>query len=590
MKLEKVKLKIARPILLNPYLNEALDLGFRLPKDHFLDQLGEHFQKEGEVEKEENEQKQNLSNKEKVRDGYLIKSAEIIEIKKDEILIDIKEAECNFSDGSSVKIFELTGGRYGYETSGSVLSSNGQLLIIEPFNWSPKVGDEVMIVKDFCAFNNIIWKREDHYYRFLRSKNNVLLVDQKLNGTSNPNLFSIPKVKRIGNLDPSQIVAFNQCIGNDPVTLVQGPPGTGKTTFAAYLSDYLVKKDYSVLVTAFTHDAVNNILERILEIGGKVQKIGKLNRSSEILKDLTFKKYYKEGAKESVVGMTIHELLKNHKKFDFILVDEASQMDIVSGIHFLASSKKTIFIGDHMQLSNIPKIKDTEFSVSIFDLLRETYEPVPLLTTYRFNQVICDYISPNFYKGKLECDKLVKANFLKIPSNLDFQRLKVLCQNSLKSPLLFIHTEEEVEFLLNREHATLIADLVEDFLVLGISKNEIGVIAPNNMQVNFIKKVLSAREIDWEGIQIETVNKFQGQQKEVIVYSSVITKIGSEHAKYDFFFDIRRFNVAVSRAKKMAIVLGNQNLIAQAGGFTPDGEKIADYLNKAEIKEKVKMN
>jgi superfamily I DNA and/or RNA helicase len=108
------------------------------------------------------------------------------------------------------------------------------------------------------------------------------------------------------------------------------------------------------------------------------------------------------------------------------------------------------------------------------------------------------------------------------------------------------------------------------------------------MQVNFIKKVLSAREIGWTGIRIETVNKFQGLQKEVIVYSSVVTKIGSKHAKYDFFFDSRRFNVAISRAKKMAIVLGNRDLFSTSSELLSEGHRIANFLNYAYIKKELR--
>lgn len=564
-----------------PYLGEDINRSFTLEEDHFLERLGQHFQDEGKVEKKENRENQNLSDKDKIESGFLIEWAIIDSIKDKEIYINIKDVECNLSDGSSLRIKNFSSGNCNSTFSGTVISSDGQILVVEPFRWNPKVGDEVSIEKDFKAFDDMIWRREDHYYRLIRAERQVKEVDQKLNGDFKPIPFCFGKVSKLGNLIPSQLGAVNDCLNRKAVTLVQGPPGTGKTTFAAQLSMYLLLQGYEVLVTAFTHDAINNILERVLDLGTPVSKIGKKSKCSDLLKKFNKDSISDKGKVKSIIGMTIHELLKNHRKFDFIIVDEASQMDIVSGIHFLASSTKTIFIGDHMQLPNIPKIHDTEFSVSIFDLLRKVYVPSTLLTTYRFNQRICEYISPNFYEGKLECGEEVKDNFLEAPVGLDFSLLKILDTASFANPLLFVETIEKVEFLLNKEQASLASDLVEDFLLLGISKKEIGIIAPNNMQVNFIKKVLSARQIDWRGILIETVNKFQGQQKEVIIYSSVITKIGSKHAKYDFFFDIRRFNVAVSRAKKMAIVLGNSNLISKAGSLTPGGEKIADYLNKS---------
>ncbi|MCC5938646.1 MAG: AAA family ATPase [Lunatimonas sp.] len=559
-------------------------MSFSLSEDHFLFRLGEHFHKEGDIEKEENRGKENLSIKEKIREGYLIESAVVTSVDGEQIVVDISDAEGNFSDGSALKILEL---KTGNKTKGTLLSSDGQYLSIESIGWRPNMGDNVSLVKHFTAFDFLIMRRTDDFYRLLRTKKNVDIVEQKLNGTLGPIQFSIPTVVKLGNLDTSQINAINQCLGDDPVTLVQGPPGTGKTFFAAHLSKYLLDRGYEILVTAFTHDAINNILIKTQEIGAPVSKIGTKSKCSEVLQASRKEKISTSIKEKKVVGMTIHEFLKNHKRFDFILVDEASQMDMVSGIHFLASSTKTIFIGDDMQLPNIPKIPDTEFSISIFDLLLKVYKASPLLTTYRFNQRICDYISPNFYYGKLTCSDSAKSKYLDAPIELNFSQFKVLTKEILKEPLVFVNTEEEVEFLINKEQASLIADLVEDFLSLGIEKDEIGVIAPNNMQLNFIRKVLSARKLDWKGIKIETVNKFQGLQKDIILFSSVITKLGSEKVKYDFFFDIRRFNVAVSRAKKMAIVLGNRNLIAKAGTLAPEGDKIADFLKKSFLVNKL---
>jgi DNA replication ATP-dependent helicase Dna2 len=578
--LPRIKFKIALPFCnKSPYLNQNIEMSFNLSDDHFLSKLGEHLKEEGKIEKEENWELEKLSDKEKLKEGYLVDSAKVVDLGEDGVLLDISHTECNLSDGSSLKITDLSS---GFQRSGSVISSDGKLLEIEPFQWWPKIGDELKLTKHFTAFDFMISKREDHYYRLLRTEKNVEFVDQKLSGASAPMPFSIPDVTSIGNLDSSQIAAFNQCIGQEAVSLVQGPPGTGKTTFAAFLCKYLLEQGHEVMVTAFTHDAINNILERIHKLGASVSKVGKKSKCSEILRPYRKDSLSTYGKAQAVVGMTIHELLKNHKKFDFILVDEASQMDIVSGIHFLASSEKTIFIGDHMQLPNISKIPDTEFSVSIFDLLMKTYQPSILLTTYRFNQSICDYISPNFYEGKLVCGHKVKDNFLIVEKSPD-QEKSYLDDVLSSEAMIFLHTEEEIDFLLNKEQANITADLVDKLVSAGVAKDEIGVIAPNNMQVNYIKKVLSARRIDWKGIQIETVNKFQGQEKDIIIFSSVVTMLNSDYARYDFFLDIKRFNVAVSRARKKIIVMGNQQLFKASATLFDGGEKVGDYLTKAKI-------
>jgi superfamily I DNA and/or RNA helicase len=568
-----------------PYLGVFVNLNFNLPQDHFLVGLGKYLEEEVDLISEENEKLENSPRRVKIMNGELLEELKIVDLLHNYLALDISKVESNIKLNSAVRVKNL---RTNEIRSGNVAYDDGSIMVVETYMDAEKE-DKIELVNDFTAFD--YWRKNtwiDHFFRFLRTQVNVEWVESKLTGNSERLGFEIEPIHSMGSLDPSQVIAFNKCISNEPITLVQGPPGTGKTTFAAYLSDHLVKIGFSVMVTAFTHEAVNNVLEKILEIGGKVQKIGKPNRSTEKLNEFSALRFHEGEAEGYVLGMTIHELLKNHKKYDFILVDEASQMDIVSGVHFLASSKKTIFIGDHMQLPNISKIQNSEFSLSIFDLLRQRYQPVSLLITYRFNQGICDYISSNFYDGKLECAGHMKSNFLQVPNGFVIQGLNVLCPKSLKQPLIFIHTEEEVEFLINREHANLVADLIQDFLFLNVPKTEIGVIAPNNMQVNFIKKVLSAREIGWTGIRIETVNKFQGLQKEVIVYSSVVTKIGSKHAKYDFFFDSRRFNVAISRAKKMAIVLGNRDLFSTSSELLSEGHRIANFLNYAYIKKELR--
>jgi nucleoside-triphosphatase THEP1 len=576
----RVKLKIALPFCnKSPYLNQTIDMNFKLSDDHFLSKLGEHFKEEGKKEKEENWELEKLSDKEKLKEGYLIESVKVVGLGHDEVFIDISEVECNLSDGSSLKIIDFSS---GFKRTGSVTSSDGEILTIQPINWWPKVDSQLMLVKNFTAFDFMISRREDDYYRLLRTEAKVQFVDQKLGGTCELFPYSIPEVIKMGKLDSFQITAFNECISSKPVTLVQGPPGTGKTTFAAYLSKYLLEQGYEVMVTAFTHDAINNILERIHEFGAPVSKIGRKAKCSENLKPFRKDNLSSNGKVRAVIGMTIHELLKNHKKFDFIIVDEASQMDIVSGVHFLASSVKTIFVGDHMQLPNISKIPNTEFSISIFDLLMKTYKPTSLLTTYRFNQSICDYISPNFYEGRLICGEKVKENYLKV-KNPSKQKAPYLDNVLSSEAMIFLHTEEEVDFLLNKEQANISADLIECLVSAGVPKEEIGIIAPNNMQVNFIKKVLGARKIDRKGIQIETVNKFQGQEKDVIIFSSVVTMLNSEKARYDFFLDIRRFNVAVSRARKKIIVMGNKHLFEASANLFDGAEKVGDYVKKAKV-------
>src|SRR5690606_14576311 len=134
------------------------------------------------------------------------------------------------SSGSSLTITSLLTGQI---VEGAIVDSDGEFLVVEPFRWWPKVGDELKLVKNFTAFDRMIRIRIEHYYRLLRTEVHVREIEEKLKGNSKPLELSLPHVQKIGRLDDSQINAFNQCIGDSAVTLIQGPPGTGKTTFAA---------------------------------------------------------------------------------------------------------------------------------------------------------------------------------------------------------------------------------------------------------------------------------------------------------------------------------------------------------------------
>lgn len=562
----------------SPYLNCKVKSDF-IPKNQFFQNLGNHLEEEGKIEVIKIWEKENLTKEKKCEHGYYLESVRVISSDKNVTLVDISNINCNIAKGNAVNIINKHSG-WVYEAF--CLASDGEIFLLEGSGWIGIPGEIINVEIKFTRFEYLIGVNIDHYYRLFRTEQNINYVEAKLQKISPQTKFNLEKINKVGNLDPSQMRAFNECLNYNPVTLVQGPPGTGKTTFAANLSKHLIEQGHTVLVTAFTHDAINNILKKIQKLGSPIKKVGRKCNSTELLKPFTENNLDTCNKYSNVIGMTIHTYLKNHEKFDFILVDEASQMDIVSGLHFLASSSKTIFIGDQMQLPNIPKIPDTEFSISIFDLLMKTYDPLPLQITYRFNQKICDYISNNFYDGLLECSDTVKDIYLK----LDLSRVDAIYHYILdETPLVFINTAEEVEFILNKEQANITADIVNQLLKAGLSQEDIGVIAPNNMQVNYIKRVLGARKVNKKGILIETVNKFQGQEKRVIIFNSVVTVAYSEKAKYDFFFDIRRFNVAVSRAKQKVIVLGSKELFSSISSLIADGGKITDYMNRSKFIE-----
>ena len=224
--------------------------------------------------------------------------------------------------------------------------------------------------------------------------------------------------------------------------------------------------------------------------------------------------------------------------------------------------------GDHLQLPPVvlsQEALDRGLGVSLMEqLATQCPETVSLLTTqYRSHEMISGWSSQHFYSGLLSA----------APSNADISLDQLLVNTRLLTlldrPLTWLDTrgagagwEEEAEgedSLANTGEAVTTLDLVTRLLGAGLAQEHIGVISPYWAQVATIRSLLWETE-GLRGVEVRTVDGYQGREKEVIILSMVRSNNTGE---LGFLTESRRINVSVTRAKRACIVIGDSQTLRQ---------------------------
>lgn len=248
-------------------------------------------------------------------------------------------------------------------------------------------------------------------------------------------------------------------------------------------------------------------------------------------------------------------------EFDLVLIDEATQSTESSAMIPAVKGKRLILLGDHKQLPPTVISQEADengFSVSLLERLVERYgdSVVTMLTTqYRMNESIMAYPNEMFYERRLA------AGDQNRDWHLDVTVKEKWLDQFVKSGSGFVHVAGKEKRLgdspsvMNVLEAETAREVVELLIAAGVEKGQIGVISPYKAQVKLIKTLLDDLG---HNIQVDTVDGFQGQEKDVIVISFVRS---NDDGYLGFLNDVRRLNVALTRAKKLRIAIGNQDTI-----------------------------
>jgi len=347
-------------------------------------------------------------------------------------------------------------------------------------------------------------------------------------------------------LNSSQRAAIEIALSQD-VTLIQGPPGTGKTQSIVGLILQCLLRKWRVLVCAPSNAAswmVAEAAKKALPSSVPVQHLKK-GEKKEALKVLGGTKVV-----FSTLSMAGSSAFSNHE-FDVVVVDEACQATEPSTIiPLVVKPSRFILVGDPKQLPPTVISEERGLKYTLFERLSRNTPSVLLDTQYRMHSDIADFVNREFYEN----------------------RLKNGVQRSSEVPLAFIETagaKERVEEnweISNLQEAEVAVRL---FKFLKTKYEKVGVITPYRKQASVISSLINSASPALRGNEgkngepeeleavVSTVDGFQGQERDVIVFSTVRTK------SLGFLTDYRRMNVALTRAKHSVIVLGNREVLSK---------------------------
>jgi ATP-dependent RNA/DNA helicase IGHMBP2 len=416
---------------------------------------------------------------------------------------------------------------------------------------------------------------------------------------------------RDDGLNDGQRAAIRFALSAQDVALIHGPPGTGKTrTLVEFVRQALLRGE-SALVTAASHTAVDNLAERLIESGMKPLRLGHPARVSPAVearsldvlieetdeyreaqrlllqaKNLRIRKSTRDWAERArklsaesrhkmkeargrmvrrckvvcatAAGTDARLLGDNH--YDWVILDEATQAPDPIALAALQRGSRAILAGDPKQLPPTvtdPKVAREGLGTTLFERLAARWEgeATRMLTLqYRMHETLMHFPSESMYEGRLEAAEAVRAHRLE-----ELPGVAADAQRPL--PWHFLDTaatdwrEEQPEgssSVLNPKQAEQTANEIRRLIERGVDATQVAAITPYAAQAERLRSLL--REPATSAVEIGTVDGFQGREKEAIVVDLVRS---NPEGEIGFLSDERRMNVALTRARRCLMVIGD---------------------------------
>lgn len=416
-------------------------------------------------------------------------------------------------------------------------------------------------------------------------------------------------------LNPTQEQAVNEVLWAKDVAVVHGPPGTGKTTTLVEAIYETLHRETQVIVCAQSNMAVDWISEKLVDHGVPVLRIGNPTRVNDKMLSFTYERRFeshpdytelwsirkairdireKKNKGESThqkiarlreraqeLEMRIHESLMNEarvvactlvgsankilvgQKFSTLFIDEAAQALEPACWIAIRRAHRVVFAGDHQQLPATVKCYEAQKQGLGKTLMERIVENVPSAVTllrvqYRMHEQIMRFSSDWFYEGKVESAPMVKYR-----SILDWDTPMVWVESP--SPEAFVGTNHG---RINKEEAELTVSVLEQYIEkIGRQRYvderfDVGIITPYRLQAQYLRSLLKKNETlrpIRKTISVNTVDGFQGQERDIVLISLVRS---NEHGQIGFLNDLRRMNVAMTRARMKLIIIGDSETLS----------------------------
>ncbi len=435
-------------------------------------------------------------------------------------------------------------------------------------------------------------------------------------------------------LNASQIEAVQFALSAEDVAIIHGPPGTGKTTTLVELIRQITHSGQSVLAVASSNLAVDNILERLIAAGENAVRLGhparvtpelrahtldllveahpdvkianKLTRDAYALRDqsLKFTRAKPEQGAKQAMRQEAKDMLKEAqliedqvtqsilsrarivcatatgldrerlegKHFDWCIMDEASQCTEPAAWIPLQYAQKLALAGDPCQLPPTvlsPEAMRGGFNISLMERLLDRGGLSRMLNVqYRMHQDIMCFSSDVFYDGNLQADETVRAALLTDSPQVTDSALTATAIHFIDTAGASYDEEREPDgdSRTNLLEAELAIKKIDELLLCGITPENIAVISPYSAQVKLLRDKIKRPEIE-----IDSVDGFQGREKDAVIVSLVRS---NREGEVGFLADTRRMNVAMTRARRKLIVIGDSATITSH----PFYEKMVKYF------------
>ncbi|HEX7060041.1 MAG TPA: TM0106 family RecB-like putative nuclease [Solirubrobacterales bacterium] len=355
---------------------------------------------------------------------------------------------------------------------------------------------------------------------------------------------------------------------------IQGPPGSGKTYTGARLIVDLIGRGQRVGVTSTSHKVIHNLLEEVEKVAAEggvefrgLKKSSAGNPESEfasergLVDSVTDNAALNDPEARLTAGTAWHYCREDTEPLDYLFIDEAGQVSLADALALSTAARNVVLLGDPQQLPQVAQAAHPEgSSLSVLEHLlgeRQTVDPahgVFLEQTWRLHPDVCAFVSELMYDGRLR-------------SAPGRERQRIDAEGELTGTgLRWLPVEHEGHSQSSEEEADRIAKAIEPLLNNAtytddkdnqhpLEPSDILVVTPYNAQVKCLQDRLPPN------IRIGTVDKFQGQEAQVAFFSMATSSSEEIPRNVEFLFSRNRLNVAISRARCLAVLVASPKLI-----------------------------